>query len=455
MNAPSQDQALPRLVVDSPDRIRGQIHVLDFEPLLVGRDSACQIQLLHPQISRRHALVRSAEGHTTVEDLASTNGTRLNGHLVLGQQILHDGDVLDFGPLEVHYEEPIEEAATTVAEPPAHLAALRAETVVIGGAGPPRPLQEDAEPAAPPTQVLLERPSARPVSVRDATAEETSTQEEAEDEAQEEAATEEDTTPDAPTEETPGPAPEDSGWQTAAQRMAARPTEPGPVGPGTTEPGPPGPRPTEPQETPRWGPPAHAVPPQPSVPPAVGPPTFAAPTFGPPTFGSASAGPHPEHTSPPQPHVPPPGSTPPATTPRPGTERRFDVAEQRAAGNLSNIGGNQYNYLQQDNRILLARRKAYFRKLKATWNTARRLALVGLLLTVVGFAFRAWLDSGQDTLDSEVGGVAVDMIGLAVGMTGIVLLVVGAVLAATTVFRRRRYEREEERRLNPNRSPSR
>ncbi|AUY48917.1 FHA domain-containing protein [Streptomyces sp. CB01881] len=112
MSPPSQQQALPRLVVDNPGRLRGQVFVLADQPMLVGRDSACQIHVGEPGVSRRHAVVWRSGGHTTVEDLASTNGTRLNGHPVLGQQEVHTGDVLDFGPFEVHYEEPRDSGAT-------------------------------------------------------------------------------------------------------------------------------------------------------------------------------------------------------------------------------------------------------------------------------------------------------------------------------------------------------
>ncbi|MET9505440.1 FHA domain-containing protein [Streptomyces sp. NPDC006622] len=105
MDPPLRERDLPHLVVDRPDRLRGRVFVLEDQPMLVGRDSDCQIQVGDPGVSRRHAVVWRASGRTTVEDLASTNGTMLNGHPVLGQQVLHSGDVLDFGPLEVHYEE--------------------------------------------------------------------------------------------------------------------------------------------------------------------------------------------------------------------------------------------------------------------------------------------------------------------------------------------------------------
>ncbi|MFC9329543.1 FHA domain-containing protein [Kitasatospora sp. NPDC057015] len=106
MDPPLRERALPHLVVNRPDRLRGRVFVLDDQPMLVGRDVDCQIQVGDPGVSRRHAVVWRASGRTTVEDLASTNGTTVNGHPVLGQQELRSGDVLDFGPFEVHYEEP-------------------------------------------------------------------------------------------------------------------------------------------------------------------------------------------------------------------------------------------------------------------------------------------------------------------------------------------------------------
>ncbi|OKI13258.1 FHA domain-containing protein [Streptomyces sp. CB03911] len=106
MDPPLRERAAPHFVVNRPDRLRGRVFVLDDQPMLVGRDGDCQIQVGDPGVSRRHAVVWRASGRTTVEDLASTNGTMLNGHTVLGQQVLHSGDVLDFGPFEVHYEEP-------------------------------------------------------------------------------------------------------------------------------------------------------------------------------------------------------------------------------------------------------------------------------------------------------------------------------------------------------------
>ncbi|MFJ8623677.1 FHA domain-containing protein [Kitasatospora sp. NPDC093550] len=118
MRPTPQKQDLPRLVVDSPEGLRGRVYELADRPLLVGRGPDCQIHVGDPEVSRRHAVVRWSDGHTTVEDLASTNGTLLNGHPVHGQKVLQSGDVIDFGPFEVHYEEPRDTDATVVVPGP-------------------------------------------------------------------------------------------------------------------------------------------------------------------------------------------------------------------------------------------------------------------------------------------------------------------------------------------------
>ncbi|WP_395293474.1 FHA domain-containing protein [Kitasatospora hibisci] len=153
MSPPSQELDLPRLVVDSPDRLKGQVFVLADEPMLVGRSSDCQIHVGDPGVSRRHAVVWRADGHTTVEDLSSTNGTRLNGHPVLGQEEVHAGDVLDFGPFEVHYEEPRDADVTVPGiDAPGPTATFRTVQPPTPAPGPghPPPSPHRDRPATPP-----------------------------------------------------------------------------------------------------------------------------------------------------------------------------------------------------------------------------------------------------------------------------------------------------------------
>ncbi|MER7492264.1 FHA domain-containing protein [Streptomyces pharetrae] len=160
MDPPLRERDLPHLVVDRPNRLRGRTFVLADQPMLVGRDPDCQIQVGDPGVSRRHAVVWRASGRTTVEDLASTNGTMLNGHPVLGQQVLHSGDVLDFGPVEMHYEE-LRPADRTVQDPKPGVGGT-SDTMPGWGRAPERgPTPYGAPAAGPPPSGLPGRPAPR------------------------------------------------------------------------------------------------------------------------------------------------------------------------------------------------------------------------------------------------------------------------------------------------------
>ena len=64
----------------------------------------CAVSLSDPQVSRHHAEVRPDQSGYRVVDLGSTNGTLVNGTRV-GEQPLHDGDVIVVGATSVRYEE--------------------------------------------------------------------------------------------------------------------------------------------------------------------------------------------------------------------------------------------------------------------------------------------------------------------------------------------------------------
>jgi len=53
-----------------------------FEAFRVGRDESCEVRFDDPLVSRRHAEIRFEHGRWWVVDLASRNGTRLDGRLV-------------------------------------------------------------------------------------------------------------------------------------------------------------------------------------------------------------------------------------------------------------------------------------------------------------------------------------------------------------------------------------
>jgi hypothetical protein len=68
----------------------------DSDRLLIGRHPACDVVVADPSVSRRHAQLTFRDGVWVVQDLASTNGTAVNGELV-GRAALHSGDLVELG----------------------------------------------------------------------------------------------------------------------------------------------------------------------------------------------------------------------------------------------------------------------------------------------------------------------------------------------------------------------
>ena len=63
---------------------------------LIGRSRSCDIVLPDPAVSRRHALLSVRGDRCSIRNLASTNGTQVNGRPV-STAVLHAGDVVWFG----------------------------------------------------------------------------------------------------------------------------------------------------------------------------------------------------------------------------------------------------------------------------------------------------------------------------------------------------------------------
>lgn len=89
----TQREDMPVLIAQTGP-MAGQRWALVKDQLLIGRGSDCDVVVDDRQISRHHARVkRTVEGYL-LEDLASKNGTHLNGTFVLGAARLQDGDVI-------------------------------------------------------------------------------------------------------------------------------------------------------------------------------------------------------------------------------------------------------------------------------------------------------------------------------------------------------------------------
>jgi pSer/pThr/pTyr-binding forkhead associated (FHA) protein len=85
----------------------GVEYELAAEETLIGRNPTTDVTLLDESISREHAIVaRDAEtGVYTIEDLQSTNGTRVNGKRVRSAT-LEDGDEIQVGHTRFRFVRP-------------------------------------------------------------------------------------------------------------------------------------------------------------------------------------------------------------------------------------------------------------------------------------------------------------------------------------------------------------
>jgi pSer/pThr/pTyr-binding forkhead associated (FHA) protein len=80
---------------------------INYLPCVLGRAPECDYRIDDPMVSRRHCAFSYRDGQVWVEDLASRNGTRLNGETVLPPRPVAHGDLLEVGrlPLVVRLED--------------------------------------------------------------------------------------------------------------------------------------------------------------------------------------------------------------------------------------------------------------------------------------------------------------------------------------------------------------
>ncbi len=90
----------------------GRVFPLPVGPSIVGRAPESDLSLLDGEVSRSHAQILVQAGHVQVEDLGSTNGTRVNGELIQALVGLRAGDRLAIGGhvLKLVFLDPLERA---------------------------------------------------------------------------------------------------------------------------------------------------------------------------------------------------------------------------------------------------------------------------------------------------------------------------------------------------------
>ncbi|MBA3500820.1 MAG: FHA domain-containing protein [Myxococcota bacterium] len=108
---------------------------------IVGRDVGCKLRFNDPAVSRRHLRFVRRANEVFVEDLKSSNGTKLNGRPVLSPTLLKDGDAILVGgrALFVHISDDQQASSQTLnlAELPSDARALRARTAPYAVTSPP------------------------------------------------------------------------------------------------------------------------------------------------------------------------------------------------------------------------------------------------------------------------------------------------------------------------------
>jgi hypothetical protein len=66
----------------------------------IGRDAGCDLAIADMTVSRMHARLERTPDGWVLTDLASTNGTRVNGWRVRGQVRVRPGDLVSFGDVQ-------------------------------------------------------------------------------------------------------------------------------------------------------------------------------------------------------------------------------------------------------------------------------------------------------------------------------------------------------------------
>ena len=100
------------------------------ESYVIGREASCDIIIQDAEVSRRHSQISWAENLFVVQDLASTNGTFLNGIQIATATPLKNGDNIgvgqttlifemqqDVAPLPAEYSSPAQQPGQAGAKP--------------------------------------------------------------------------------------------------------------------------------------------------------------------------------------------------------------------------------------------------------------------------------------------------------------------------------------------------
>jgi pSer/pThr/pTyr-binding forkhead associated (FHA) protein len=115
---------------------------LDREKIMIGRKPHNDVQIDNLAVSGEHAVIKSIQNDSFLEDLQSTNGTMVNGQSVQ-KHFLQDGDVIEIGKYKLKY---VREAGAKGPSPED----FEKTMVIRPGSVKPAPTVQVAEPATVP-----------------------------------------------------------------------------------------------------------------------------------------------------------------------------------------------------------------------------------------------------------------------------------------------------------------
>lgn len=84
-------------IMVKPANGQGTLRYFNQSEITIGRDPGCDISLLEDIISARHAHLTYHHNQWWLEDLASTNGTRLNDTRITTPTVITSGDEIQCG----------------------------------------------------------------------------------------------------------------------------------------------------------------------------------------------------------------------------------------------------------------------------------------------------------------------------------------------------------------------
>lgn len=133
----------------------GREYAVPAEGLVIGRDAGCDVVVVTPNVSRRHARITQVGGGYEIAD-TSSNGLFVNGARVQGELALAKGDTIRVGADEFRFYADPEPAA-----PPRSLRetpSLQATAAIPAMKRPVTPIDAPASVAPPPPPLREERP---------------------------------------------------------------------------------------------------------------------------------------------------------------------------------------------------------------------------------------------------------------------------------------------------------